>query len=116
MEMGELVPRQKMVNQFLVGAGGIVGGIVTLAVAGWSFIPGLIIGGIIGVVGLAITAKKENRVPGLIAVGAGALVILSKIPIFNLLASPLLWIGGLGLLALGGYSIFKFVQNLVKRM
>jgi hypothetical protein len=111
--MGDLVPRKTMVNQFLVAAGGIAGGIVTLAVAGWGFIPGLIVGGIIG---LAVTSSQENRMAGLVALGAGALVILSKIPILNLLATPLLVIGGIGLIALGGFSLFKFIKNMMKRM
>jgi hypothetical protein len=114
--MGDLVPRKTMVNQFLVAAGGIAGGIVTLAVAGWGFIPGLIVGGIIGAIGLAVTSSQENRMAGLVALGAGALVILSKIPILNLLATPLLVIGGIGLIALGGFSLFKFIKNMMKRM
>ncbi len=114
--MGDLVPRKTLVNQFLVAAGGIAGGIVTLAVAGAGFIPGLIIGGIIGVIGLAVTSSEENRVAGLVALGAGALVVLSKIPLLSMLAAPLLVIGGLGLLALGGFSLFKFIKNMAKRM
>jgi hypothetical protein len=114
--MGDLVPRKTLVNQLLIGAGGIIGGIVTMSLAGLGFLPGIIVGGIIAVIGLAATTSEQNRLAGLAAAGAGALIVLSKIPIFNLIATPLLWIGIIGLFGVGVYSLFKFIKNMAKRM
>ena len=115
--MGDLVPRKDMVKQAMMGIGGIGGGIAILALGGLSFIPALIIGGIIAVIGLAISAKPKDRTAGLITLGAGALLAISKIPIPILggIASLGIWIAGIGLLVVGGLSLYKFIKNLNAR-
>jgi hypothetical protein len=74
--MGDMVPRKQLVNQALVGGGGIIGGIVAISISG----------------------------------------ILGKIPILGWLLGPVLGIGGLALLGLGGFALYKFIKNMSKRM
>ena len=56
-------------------------------------------GGIAGGIGLFVVAALVNLVP---VVGG--------------LGSTLLKLGGVGLLALGGYNIYQFIRNLRRRM
>jgi hypothetical protein len=115
--MGDIVPRKTLVNQLLVGAGGIIGGIVTFALGGMG-IPGIILGGIAAVLGISGAFSKDNKLPGYIAAGAGIVVILANLhfPILGGLSGFLLGAGGIALLALGGFSLFKFIKNMMKRM
>lgn len=113
--MGELVPRKDMVKQAMMGIGGIGGGIGILMLGGLTTLPAIIIGGIIGVVGLAISSSKKDRTAGLITLGAGALLVLSKIPILGGLAGFAFGVAGFGLLIMGGISLYKFIKNLNAR-
>ena len=113
--MGEIVPRKDMVKQFMIGIGGIGGGIAMFALSGLAFIPSLIVGGIIAVVGLAISSKPKDRTVGLITLGAGALLAISKIPILGGLAGFIIGAAAIGLLIVGGISLYKFIKNLNAR-
>ena len=74
--MGDLVPRKQLVNQALVGGGGILGGIVVLSLSGF----------------------------------------LGKIPLLGWILGPILGIGGLALIVIGGFALYKFIRNMSKRM
>jgi len=115
--MGELVPRKDMVKQALMGIGGIGGGIAIWALSGLPMLAGIIVGGIIGVIGLALSSSSKDRTAGLITLGAGALLAISKIPIPFLhgISGFILGVAGLGLLVVGGISLFKFIKNLNAR-
>jgi hypothetical protein len=115
IDMGELVPRKELVKQAMYGIGGVGGGIILLALGGLTFWPGVIIGGLIGIVGLAISASKKDRGAGLVVAGAGLVYALSRIPFLKFIAGPLFWIGGIGLIAVGAYQAYKFIKNLNAR-
>ncbi|MBN1696040.1 MAG: hypothetical protein JW881_00885 [Spirochaetales bacterium] len=113
--MGELVPRQQLVKQAMVGVGGIGGGIILLALGGVGFWPGIIIGGLIGIVGLAMAASKKDKGAGLIVAGGGIVYALSRLPFLKPIAGFLLGAGGIALIAVGAYSAYKFIKNLNAR-
>lgn len=113
--MGELVPRKEMVKQAMMGIGGIGGGIAIFLLGGLPWLAGMIAGGIIAVIGLALSSTKKDRTAGLMTLGAGALLAISKIPAIGGLAGFILGVAGIGLLVVGGISIYKFIKNLNAR-
>ena len=115
--MGELVPRKTLVKQALKGIGGIGGGIALLVLSGATGIFGFVIGGIVTVIGLAVSTSKEDRLAGAITTGAGALTLISaaQLPILAGIAGPLMWIGGGALLISGVFSLINFIKNLNAR-
>lgn len=109
----DIVPRKALVKQGTTGVGGLVGGGILLLLSGLGPVGGAIIGGILSLGGAAVAASsKEDRAVGGIVAGAGVLTILSG---FGILGGGLLWVGGLGLLGLGAWSLFKFIRNLRAR-
>ncbi|GAH81024.1 unnamed protein product [marine sediment metagenome] len=116
--MGDLVPRQELVKQGVKGVAGVGGGIGLLilnGIASAGFLPGLIVGGLVTVVGMVIGSSKEDRRAGLITIAAGAATIAASIPLIDRIVSWLLPVAGIGLIVAGGYSLFKFWRNLRKR-
>ena len=69
--MGDIVPRKTLVKRGMQAAGGIGVGIALIFLPALGFWPGLIFGGIIGLVGLALSASKDDRGTGLLVAGAG---------------------------------------------
>jgi hypothetical protein len=119
--MGDLVPRKELVRQGTQGIGGVGGGILLFVLrriaglgAGLS-VPGLIVGGVIAALGLAVSTSKEDRTAGLVITGAGILTAIASLPVVSGLAGTLMLLSGLGLLVGGGISLFKFIRNLKKR-
>jgi hypothetical protein len=90
-----------------------------LNVAAKSFVPGIIIGGLVGLFGLVSLKSKDlaDRRAGVILTAAGALTVLSKIPIpfIQGFSSVILGIGAVGLLVLGIWNGIKFFIGLKKR-
>lgn len=113
--MGDLVPRKDLVRQGSKGIGGIVGGAVILAMNALNPIASLIIGGIIGVSGLVVSRKREDRATGYVLAGAGALTAITAIPAIGGVAAWLLGVSGVGLLLLGGWNLIKFIMGYRKR-
>lgn len=115
--MGDMVPRKELVSQGSKGIGGIVGGGVILALnAITGFVPSLVVGGIIGLVGLAMSRSEDDRKAGLAIAGVGALTAITAIPAIGGLAGWLLGVSGFGLLIMGGINLFKFIRGYRKRM
>ena len=114
--MGDLVPRKELTKQGVQGVGGVGGGILLLVLSAGG-IGAAIVGGLIAIAGLAMSRSKdrEDRVPGYVVTAAGALGVLSIIPGLGGVAGTLLTISGIGLLALGGWKLIKFIMNLRKR-
>ena len=112
--MGDIVPRQELTKQGIQGVGGVGGGILLLVLSGGSIFAA-ILGGILTIAGLAIGRSREDRIPGAVVAGAGILGILSVIPFLSGVAGTLLTISGIGLLAMGGWKLVKFLMNLRKR-
>ena len=84
-----------------------------------SFVPALIIGGVVLFFGIGSFRSKDltEKKAGVILTAAGALTILSKIPIpiIKGLSGVLLTIGAIGLLAIGIINGVKFFSGLKKR-
>jgi hypothetical protein len=119
--MGDIVPRDQLVKQGMKGLGGVAGGIglfILKAFTGGAVIslPGLIVGGIVAVVGLAIGSSREDRKAGMVVTAAGVLTAVASLPLVRGLGSTLLTLGGIGLLGMGIYSLAKFLANLRRRM
>ena len=114
--MGDLVPRKELVKQGMMGIGGIVGGGILLLLAGISGPAGWIVGGLLTIVGLGVSASRDDRAAGVVILGAGVLTLVSALPLgIGGTADWLIWAGGIGLIIAGGYSIIKFIINLKKR-
>ncbi|RPJ09322.1 MAG: hypothetical protein EHM28_01860 [Spirochaetaceae bacterium] len=111
--MGELVARNEMSKQLIKGVGGVGAGIALWIVSGLLQGPWLwIAAGVCGVIGIGMLISKSDKKAGMAMLGAGALVAVA---IVGGLVPWLLPVAGIGLIALGGYSIFKFFSNLKKR-
>jgi hypothetical protein len=119
--MGDIVPRNQLVRQGFKGFAGVGGGVVLLILRGIAHIgsglsiPGLIVGGIVSVVGLAIASSPEDRRAGMVALSAGVLTAIASLPGIGGIASWLMMVGGIGLIVAGGWSLLKFWRNLRKR-
>ena len=113
--MNEIVPRKELVKQGVKGFAGVGGGIglfILNWVASAGFLPGLIVGGAVTVVGMLIGTSKEDRKAGMITAAAGiATILAATIGVIGWLLPA----AGLGLIGLGVYSLFKFFRNLRKR-
>jgi tetrahydromethanopterin S-methyltransferase subunit C len=97
--------------------GGIIGGVVLLVLGGLGTVVGLITGAVVGVIGLS-ELKSNNpadKRTGTFIAAAGALTMVSKIPVLELLAKPLLLVGAVGLLGIGIWNGIKFLQGLKAR-
>lgn len=110
--MSDLVPRKVLVKQGMMGVGGIVGGGILLFLAGLSGPAGWIVGGLLTLVGLGVSASRDDRAAGVVILGAGVLTLVTALfPGIDWLMKA----GGIGLIVAGGYSIVKFIINLKKR-
>ncbi len=114
--MSDIVPRKTLVKEGGKAIGGIGGGIVLLALSNVAGIPALIIGGIIALLGLGVSGSRDDRKAGLIITAAGILTALGGIPILGGIAGTLMSVAGIGLLAMGGISLFKFIRGYLKRI
>ncbi len=114
--MNEIVSRDQLVKQGGKGLAGVGGGIAMLALSGLAPVPSLIIGGIVGVTGLAVaSSSKEDQTAGYVAAGAGALTALTAVPFIGGLAGTIMTLGGVGLLVAGGYSLYRFYKGMRSR-
>jgi hypothetical protein len=115
--MGELVSRNEMSKQLINGVGGVGAGIGLLIVNGFHPLVLLVGAGICGAVGLGMLASKSEKKAGAAMLGAGVLAggaaALALLSFVGLGFLP--WLAGIGLIGLGGFSIFKFFSNLKKR-
>lgn len=110
--MGDLVPRSQLSNQVMKGIGGIGGGILLMALSGVISGPvGWIAAGVLGVIGLGLTLSKKEKKAGMATLGVAAVTALAGI-----FFPGLIWVAGAGLIIFGGFSIYKFIKNMQKRM
>lgn len=84
-----------------------------------SFLPGLIIGGIVSLFGIGSFRSKDpsDKKAGIIITAAGILTVLSStsIPHITRFSGTLLGIGAVSLLAMGVWNGIKFILGLKKR-
>lgn len=109
----EIVPTRSLVKEGTKGVGGIAGGAALLVLRALSgTLLGPILGGILTIGGIGVAAaSKEDRVAGAVVAGAGVLTILSRFAF----GGTLMLIGGIGLLGVGGFSLYKFIKGLRSR-
>jgi hypothetical protein len=116
--MGEIVPRSEMTKSLMNGVGGVGAGVGLLIVAGLVNSPVIwVAAGVCGVIGIGMVISKKQKKAGVVMLGAAAVVGGAGL-ITALLGAVVPWlvpIAGIGLIALGGYSIFKFFANLKSR-
>jgi uncharacterized membrane protein len=116
--MSNIVPRNEVSKQGAKGVGALAGGAALIVLSLLGPVLGFITGGVLTVLGFALTGSKSDRTAGFIAAGAGLITVVSAlhrfIPIFPNL-SWLMWIPGIGLLAIGAVSLVRFLGNLRKR-
>jgi hypothetical protein len=112
--MQELATRSEMTKKLMNGVGGIGAGIgmiiVTALNTSWLF---WVAAGVCAIAGIGMIISKKQLKAGVVMVGVAAIVGVAGL---LTLASPLL--GGLaaiGLLVLGGLSLFRFFRELKKR-
>ncbi|MEI6387473.1 MAG: hypothetical protein WCQ50_12605 [Spirochaetota bacterium] len=94
------------------GAGiGLIGinALISIPVVGWAIGGGLAVLGLLGMGG----KTKTDKTYGTISLVAGAAVLLAQLHIGPL--GFILGAGGLGLLAYGGWNIFKFARGMKDR-
>ncbi len=114
--MSDIVPRDQLSRQGVRGAVAVAGGVGTLILAGLGGLPGIIIGGILTIAGIALSGGKKEKTAGIVTAVAGATIVVSSIipGAFGFLH----WImraAGIVLLGVGGFSLFRFFSNLRKR-
>ncbi|MGA2764095.1 MAG: hypothetical protein ABSG17_12080 [Spirochaetia bacterium] len=116
--MSDIVPRSEVSRQGVKGVGALAGGAALIVLSLLGPILGFITGGVLTVVGFALTGSKPDRTAGFITAGAGLVTIVSAlhrfVPVFPNL-DWLMWIPGIGLLAIGAVSLVRFFGNLKKR-
>jgi hypothetical protein len=115
--MNDIVPVNEVAKRGVIAVGGIAGGIVLFILGSLPTVAGIIAGAVIGVVGIAALSSKDpgDKLPGLVAAGAGALAIVSRFPILGGLARFLLGAGAIGLLAMGIWNAVKFFKGMKSR-
>jgi CHASE2 domain-containing sensor protein len=113
--MGDLATRSEMTKSLLNGVGGVGAGVGLLIVSSFASSPVLwVAAGICGVIGIGMLISKTQKKAGAVLVGAAILAGVAGIA--TALLGWLVPVAGIGLIALGGFSIFKFFSNMKKRM
>jgi hypothetical protein len=113
--MSDIVPRNQVTRQGVVGVAALGGGVALLVLAGGGLF-GIIAGGALLVAGLALTSSRSDRTAGVVAIVVGAASLATGIlghalPIITWLMRA----SGIVLLGTGIYSLVRFFSNLRKR-
>ncbi len=110
--MSDIVPRGEVTKSGVKGVGAIAGGVGLLILASFSGLLGIIAGGAITVVGLALSGSKSDRTAGVVTTVAGILTgVTALVPGLHWL----MVVPGLGLLGAGVYSLVKFFRGMKSR-
>lgn len=123
--MGEMMTREQVNRSLGRGVVGVGTGLGLLILGGpmasWTFlIPGLapipvVIGGIIAMAGWNTLKKQEGSLGGLLALGAGALTLVSGLPLIGGLGGFFLGVGAVGSLIYGGLQLWRFFKGVKSR-
>ena len=113
--MSDIVPRNQVTKSGVKGVGAVAGGaglLVLAAVTSIGLLAGLVAGGVITVVGLALSGSKSDRASGIVTTVAGVVTMAAAlIPGLRWL----MWIPGIGLLGAGIYSLVKAFRGMKSR-
>jgi len=121
--------RKELTGRGVRGVGAAAGGIALLVLKGLAGALGGVVGVVLGGIALVVgstsikSESKADKTGGAIALGAGALLVLSglsrfSIPIISGIAgfsTALVGLGAVGLIGYGAWNIFKFVKGLRNR-
>ena len=120
--MSDIVPRSELSRQGVRGVVATAGGIGALVLGGLFGWWGIILGGVITVVGIALSRSPKERTIGLVTAALGAVVLVSsilpQIPVLGGIFGVVRWLiraAGIVLIGVGGFSLFKFISGLRKR-
>ena len=111
--MNDIVPRETLSRQGVVGLTAMAGGVGLLLIAA-STVLGFVVGGLLVLVGLSLSSRRKDRRPGLMITITGVLGVLSSavggfpVVIMRLSAA--------GLIIYGGLLIYRFIRGLKSRM
>jgi hypothetical protein len=116
--MSEIVPRSQLTRQGVKGVAAAAGGLGLIILSSLGPVLGLIAGGVLTVVGLSLSGSKSDRTAGIVTAGAGVVTVISAlhhvIPLFPSLGW-LMWVPGIGLIALGAISFVRFLRGMKTR-
>ena len=112
--MNDIVPRETLSRQGVAGFTAVAGGVGLLVMGALPGVVGIVIAGLVTAGGLAFATSRDDRRPGLVVAGAGALGILSAA--IGGFPGIILGLAGAGLIAYGGLSVYRFVRGLKSRM
>jgi hypothetical protein len=115
--MSDIVPRNELSRNGVRGVIALGGGITAFVLAGMGGWGGIIIGGLIALVGLALSGPKKDRTGGIVIAVAGAAVVVSSLglPLLSGLVDWVMRAAGIVLIGIGGFSLFKFISGMRKR-
>ena len=111
--MSDLMKKEAR-GKMALGVGGIAGGIGVLTVGGMvaaSWPLALVVGGVIVFGSWRLFQKPNSALVGMVGLAAGILVTATAIPLVGGLASLLLGLSGIGLLAGGIWAIYSTVKS-----
>jgi hypothetical protein len=113
--MQEIATRQEMTKKLTYGVGGIGAGIGLLIVTALNSSPLFwVAAGVCAVAGVVMLLSKKQTKAGVVMLGAAALAGVAALA--TLLLGPVLGgIAGVGLIVLGGISLFRFFRDMKKR-
>ena len=111
--MSDLMKKETR-GKIALGAGGVAGGIGILALTGFvagQFLPAIVVGGLVLWGSWRLFQKPNSALVGMVGLAAGILVAASGIPLVGGLASLLLWISGVGLIAGGVWAVSQVFRS-----
>ncbi len=115
--MSDIVPREKVSQQGVRAAGGVIGGTILLVLTALPPVAAAVAGAALVLLGLSQTRSKQDRRPGWVVAAVGAATLAAGlIPGLGGLAGVLLIMSGGGLVGFGAYNLLQFIRNLRRRM
>ncbi len=115
--MSDIVPREKVSQQGVRAAGGVIGGTILLVLTALPPVAAAVAGAALVLLGLSQTRSKQDRRPGWVVTAVGAATLAAGlIPGLGGLAGVLLIMSGGGLVGFGAYNLLQFIRNLRRRM
>jgi len=114
--MSDLVPRNELAGQAVKGIGAVAGGLALLILAGGGLF-GILAGGVLTIVGLALSGSQKDRTAGIVTAVVGIATLATGIFGGRFLGfSWLMRVAGIVLLGAGGFGLVKFFRGMKKRM
>jgi hypothetical protein len=112
----DIVPREKLTKQGVTGLVSVAGGVGALVLNVIDKgVVGMIVGGAITVAGLLLSGSRHERTAGVVTTVVGAATLAASVGILGGLVHGVLVAGGIVLLGVGAYSLFRFVRGLKTR-